>query len=68
MLTLGIYGFPKFEKGVGMTDWNLVAKIAGGGFGVTLLVLIILLLVSQLMGLVIQKFQRRSKAESVKAK
>ena len=68
MLTLGIYGFPKFEESVGMTDWNLVAKIAGGGFGVTLLVLIILLLVSQLMGLVIQKSQRRSKAESVKAK
>jgi|TARA_B100000315_G_C14489321_1_gene546781 Na+-transporting methylmalonyl-CoA/oxaloacetate decarboxylase gamma subunit len=41
-----------------MTDWDLVAKIAGGGFGVTILVLIILSLVAWGMGLVIQKTAR----------
>ena len=38
-----------------MIDWNLVAKIAGGGFGVTILVLVILSLVAWVVGLVIQK-------------
>lgn len=38
-----------------MIDWNLVAKIAGGGFGVTILVLVILSLVAWIVGLVIQK-------------
>ncbi len=38
-----------------MIDWGLVAKIAGGGFGITLLVLVILSLVAWLVGLVIQK-------------
>ncbi len=38
-----------------MIDWGLVAKIAGGGFGVTLLVLIILSLVAWIVGLVVQK-------------
>jgi len=38
-----------------MIDWNLVVKIAGGGFGVTILVLVILSLVAWLVGLVVQK-------------
>lgn len=38
-----------------MIDWNLVAKIAGGGFGVTILVLIILSLLTWIVGLVIQR-------------
>ena len=40
-----------------MTDWNLVAKIAGGGFGVTILGLVILALITLIVGLVIQKTQ-----------
>ena len=42
-------------------DWNLVAKIAGGGFGVTILVLVILSLVSWIMGLIIQKTAKKPK-------
>ena len=38
-----------------MIDWGLVAKIAGGGFGVTILVLVILSLVAWIIGLVVQK-------------
>ena len=44
-----------------MTDWNLIAEIAGGGFGVTILVLIILSLLAWVMGLVIQKTQAKGK-------
>ena len=44
-----------------MIDWGLVAKIAGGGFGVTIFVLIVLLLVTWLVGLVIQKSQAEGK-------
>ena len=50
-----------------MIDWNLVARIAGGGFGVTILVLIILSLVIWIVGRVIQRFPTRgeeSKEES----
>ena len=36
-------------------EWGLVAKIAGGGFGVTILVLVILSLVAWMVGLVIQR-------------
>jgi Na+-transporting methylmalonyl-CoA/oxaloacetate decarboxylase gamma subunit len=38
-----------------MVDWSLIAKIAGGGFGVTILVLLILCLVIWLIGFVIQR-------------
>lgn len=38
-----------------MIDWGLVANIAGGGYGLTILVLVILFLVAWLVGLVIQK-------------
>ena len=38
-----------------MIDWNLVAKIAGGGYGLCILVLVILALVAWIVGLVVQK-------------
>ena len=38
-----------------MIDWNLVAKVAGGGFGITILVLVILSLVAWLVGLILSK-------------
>jgi len=44
--------------------WGEVAKIAGGGFGVTVLVLIILSVVIWILGLVIQKFQARGEETS----
>ena len=46
-----------------MIDWNLVATIAGGGFGVTVLVLVILSLLTWGVGLVIQK-TRKTTTES----
>ena len=49
-----------------MIEWNLVAKIAGGGFGVTILDLIILALVAWIAGLVIQKSQAKGKEDSGK--
>jgi len=36
-------------------DWSLVAKVAGGGFGITIFVLIILALMAWIVGLVVQK-------------
>jgi len=38
-----------------MIDWTLVAKIAGGGYGITIFVLVVLSLAAWIMGLVIQK-------------
>ena len=38
-----------------MIDWDLIARVAGGGFGLTILVLIILSLVAWIVGLVVQK-------------
>ena len=49
-----------------MIDWGLVAKIAGGGFGVTILVLIILSLVAWLMGLAVQRTTKEPKENSSK--
>ena len=46
---------------IDMIDWNLVAKIAGGGFGMTVLVLAILWLVIWLIGFVIR---RRAKKDT----
>ena len=51
-----------------MTDWNLVAKIAGGGFGLTILVLIILSVIAWIMGLVAQKTRPKSEETPVKDK
>ena len=44
-----------------MIDWGLVAKVAGGGFGVTVLVLIILALVAWVVGLIVQRTAKESK-------
>jgi hypothetical protein len=42
-----------------MTDWGLVAEIAGGGFGVTILALIILSLAAWIAGLIIQRVKAK---------
>ena len=42
-----------------MTDWGLVAEIAGGGFGVTILVLVILSLAAWIVGLIIQRVRAK---------
>jgi Na+-transporting methylmalonyl-CoA/oxaloacetate decarboxylase gamma subunit len=47
-----------------MMDWELVAKIAGGGFGATLIILAILCIVIWLIGLIMQRRNRRAKHES----
>ena len=39
-------------------DWNVITKIVVGGFGVTILTLIILALVTWIQGMVIGKFER----------
>jgi len=49
-----------------MIDWSLVAKIAGGGFGITILVLVTLSLVAWLVGLVVQKTTTKSKETPTK--
>jgi len=41
-------------------DWSLVAKVAGGGFGVTIFVLIVLALVALIVGLVVQRATKPS--------
>lgn len=48
-----------------MIDWNMVAKITGGGYGINILVLIILALVAWVVGLVVQKFKSKGK-ENIK--
>jgi Na+-transporting methylmalonyl-CoA/oxaloacetate decarboxylase gamma subunit len=47
-----------------MIDWGLVAKIAGGGFGSTLLVLVILTIVIWLIGFVMRRRGRKANDES----
>ncbi|MDP2719354.1 MAG: hypothetical protein U1D67_06390 [Dehalococcoidia bacterium] len=49
-----------------MIDWNLVARVAGGGFGVAILVLVILLMVVWVVGLVVQKTGSKSKQNTAK--
>ena len=44
-----------------MIDWDLVAKVAGGGFGLTILVLLILALVTWIVGMVLQRVTAKSK-------
>ena len=58
----------KFFGGNVPIDWSLVAKIAGGGFGVTILVLVILSLVVLIVGLVLQRSARGKKGEAKKDK
>ncbi len=47
-----------------MIDWGLVAEIAGGGFGSTLLVLVILSIVIWLIGFVMRRRGRKAEDES----
>jgi len=42
-------------------DWGLIAKIAGGGFGSTLLILAILCIIIWLIGLVVRRRAPRDK-------
>ena len=52
-------------------DWSLVAEIAGGGYGLCILVLVILALVAWIIGLVVQKTAKpvaASKESSAKDK
>ena len=49
-----------------MIDWGIVAKVAGGGFGTTIAVLVILSLVAWIVGLVVQKAQAKGKTGSEK--
>ncbi len=51
-----------------MIDWSLVAEIAGGGFGVTILALVILSLAAWIMGLVIQKTKAKPEEPVAKDK
>jgi Na+-transporting methylmalonyl-CoA/oxaloacetate decarboxylase gamma subunit len=44
-----------------MIDWGLIAKIAGGGFGSTLIILAILCIVIWLIGFVIRRRAPRDK-------
>lgn len=41
-----------------MIEWGLVAKIAGGGFGLVFFILAILALVAWLTGLGVRKFSK----------
>lgn len=44
-------------------DWELVAKVVGGGYGVTFLVLIILAVCAWLVGLVLQRTTHNEEEE-----
>jgi len=44
-----------------MIDWALVARIAGGGFGSTLIILAILWVVTWLIGLAVQRRASKDK-------
>ena len=49
-----------------MIEWGLVAEISGGGYGLCILVLVILSLVIWIIGLVVQK-TTKTKTESQEA-
>jgi len=51
-----------------MIDWSLVAKIAGGGFGVTILTLAILYVAAWIVGLIVQKTKAKPKEAPEKDK
>jgi hypothetical protein len=44
-----------------MIDWGLVAKVAGGGFGVTILVLVVLSVAIWVLGLVTREPESKNK-------
>ena len=49
-----------------MIDWGIIGKVAGGGFGTTIAVLVILSLVAWIVGLVVQKAQAKNTTDSKK--
>jgi Na+-transporting methylmalonyl-CoA/oxaloacetate decarboxylase gamma subunit len=49
-------------------DWSLIAEIAGGGFGVTILILVILSLVAWIVGFIVQKTRAKAKETPAKDK
>jgi Na+-transporting methylmalonyl-CoA/oxaloacetate decarboxylase gamma subunit len=49
-----------------MIDWELVAKIAGGGFGIVILVLAILSVVLWLVNLLARRFAEKGKESETK--
>ena len=49
-----------------MIDWDLVAKIAGGAYGINILVLVILAIAAWLVGLAVQKVTARNKKDEKK--
>ena len=51
-----------------MTEWDKVAEIAGGGYGMTFLVLIALALVVWIIGLVLQKISRGKNEDDTETK
>ena len=51
-----------------MIEWDMVAKVAGGGYGMTFFVLIVLALVAWIIGLVLQRMSRRKKEGDTETK
>ena len=51
-----------------MIEWDKVAEIAGGGYGMTFFVLIVLCLVTWIIGLVLQKISRGKKESDTETK
>ena len=49
-----------------MIDWSLLAKVVGGGFGLTIFVLVILSLVAWVVGLIVRKTTKEGKENSTK--
>jgi Na+-transporting methylmalonyl-CoA/oxaloacetate decarboxylase gamma subunit len=49
-----------------MIDWSIVVNIAGGGYGITILVLVILSVLAWVMGIVIQKTQAQDEETTEK--
>jgi Na+-transporting methylmalonyl-CoA/oxaloacetate decarboxylase gamma subunit len=49
-----------------MLDWGLVAKIAGGGFGIVMLVLAILTMLVWLVNIITRKFPEKDKESETK--
>lgn len=47
-----------------MIDWGLVAKVAGGGFGVTIFVLVVLSVIIWLMGLVTREPEEKTEEKN----
>jgi len=51
-----------------MIDWSVVAKVAGGGFGATILALVILSLAAWILGLIMQKTKAKPEEPAAKDK